>query len=281
MDDFSTCTDYCYIAKLMISEYDIRRPDDPTQTFTFLAQASSASSSKFTAIDPLSRHAKSFAFTPYSPSTFDFSPLTVTVLIANGDVYTMNPILPLRAELSLRYLQGLKAYVKQRRRKAEDGRDGLGIDQADSWDIWVGDLVKQYREGSKIEDSPIKSKRSSSITPQHSKEDTVKIHPPHLTSTGGPATGSHKALLRQGPVIFTPAPQEDDENEETYASDIAILRVPTQDSNEEDEDHVEDEIRLMGIAWSSSRVDVGLYNDVSEPVWVESDVSLYPEYYFT
>ena len=260
----------------MSSEYDIRRPDDPTQTFTFLPQASSASSSKFTAIDPLSRYATSFAFTPYSPSIFDFSPLTVTVLIANGDVYTMNPILPLRAELPLRYLQGLKAYAKQRRRKAEDGRDGLAIDQADSWDIWIGDLIKQYREGSKVEDSPNRSSnRSSSSAPadRNSKEDNVKVHPPHLTSTGGPATGSHKALLRQGPVIFTPAPQEADEDEETYASDIAILKVPTHDGDDE-EDTAREEVRVMSIAWSSSRVDIGLYNEVSEPVWVDNDVSV-------
>jgi nucleoporin NUP82 len=259
----------------MKSEYDIRRPDDPTQTFTFLPQASSASSSKFTAIDPLSRYATSFAFTPYSPSTFDFSPLTVTVLIANGDVYTMNPILPLRAELLLSYLQGLKAYAKQRRRKAEDGRDGLGIDQADSWDIWIGNLIKQYREGNKVEDSPNRSSnRSSSLAPadRNSKEDSVKVHPPHLTSTGGPATGSHKALLRQGPVIFTPAPQEADEDEETYASDIAILKVPTQDGDDE-EDTAREEVRVMSIAWSSSRVDIGLYTEVSEPVWVDNDVS--------
>lgn len=185
----------------------------------------------------------------------------------------MNPILPLRAELPLRYLQGLKAYVKQRRRKAEGCRDGLGIDQADSWDIWVGDLIKQYREGSKAEDSPNSStKRSSSLYPTNSKEDSVTVHPPHLTSTGGPATGSHKALLRQGPVIFTPAPQEEDEDEETYASDIAILKVPTHDGDDE-EDTSREEIRVMSIAWSSSRVDIGLYTEVSEPVWVEDDVS--------
>jgi nucleoporin NUP82 len=258
----------------MISEYDIRRPDDPTQTFTFLPQASSSSSSKFTAIDPLSRHATSFAFAPYSPSTFDFSPLTITVLIANGDVYTMNPIIPLRAEIPLRYLQGLKAYVKQRRRKAEDGRDGLGIDQADTWDLWVGDLIKQYREGSKVEDSQNQSsKRSSSTNPANDGKDTAKVHPPHLTPTGGPATGSHKALLRQGPIIFTPAPQEADEDEETYASDIAILKISAHDGDDEEESSRE-EIRVMSIAWSSSRVDIGLYTNPSEPVWVENDVSI-------
>jgi nucleoporin NUP82 len=241
---------------------------------TFLPQASTSSSSKFTAIDPLSRYATSFTFTPYSPSTFDFSPLTVTVLIANGDVYTMNPILPLRAELPLRYLQGLKSYVRQRRRKAEDYKVGEEIDRADSWDIWVGHLIKQYKEGSKNDESPNKSsKRSASVPPVSDKQDTVKVHPPHLTSTGGPAAGSHKALTRQGPIVFSPAPQEaDDDDEENYASDITVMRVSTGDADE-DEDGSGEEIRVMSIVWSSSRVDIGLYTEVSEPAWVGNDVS--------
>ena len=186
----------------------------------------------------------------------------------------MNPILPLRAELPLRYLQGLKAYVKQRRRKAEDYKDGEEIDRADSWDIWVGHLIKQYKEGSKVEESPNKSmRRSMSVSPPDGKQDTVKVHPPHLTSTGGPAAGSHKALIRQGPVIFNPAPSEaDDDDEENYASDITVMRVSTGDADE-DEDRSGDEVRVMSIVWSSSRVDIGLYTEVSGPEWVEKDVS--------
>lgn len=189
----------------------------------------------------------------------------------------MNPILPLRAELPLRYLQGLKAYVRQRRRKAEDYKDGEEIDRADSWDIWVGHLIKQHKEGSKVEESPNKSmRRSMSVSPPDDKQDTVKVHPPHLTSTGGPATGSHKALMRQGPMIFSPAPQEaDDDDEENYASDITAMRVSTGDADE-DEDRSGEEVRVMSIVWSSSRVDIGLYTEVSEPEWVEKDVSFRP-----
>jgi nucleoporin NUP82 len=186
----------------------------------------------------------------------------------------MNPILPLRAELPLRYLQGLKSYVRQRRRKAEEYKDGEEIDRADSWDIWVGHLIKQYKEGSKNDESPNKSsKRSASVPPVSDKQDTVKVHPPHLTSTGGPAAGSHKALTRQGPIVFSPAPQEaDDDDEENYASDITVMRVSTGDADE-DEDGSGEEIRVMSIVWSSSRVDIGLYTEVSEPAWVGNDVS--------
>jgi nucleoporin NUP82 len=201
----------------------------------------------------------------------------VTVLIANGDVYTMNPILPLRAEIPLRYLQGLKSYVKQRRRKAEDEQDGYMIDQVDNWDSWVGSLIKQYKEGSKVEESPNKSFRHSTAGAERGdKQDTVKVHPPHLTPTGGPATGSHKGLARQGPVIFSPAPQEsDDGDEENYASDITIMTVSPVDG-EEDEGIANEEIRVLSIAWSSSRVDLGLYTGLSEPSWVEDGVRIKP-----
>jgi nucleoporin NUP82 len=187
----------------------------------------------------------------------------------------MNPVMPLRSELPLRYLQGLKAYVRQKRRKAEEKQDGQGIDRADSWDIWVGQMIKQYKEGTKTNESDRKALRqSSSSKGQNDKQDTVKVHPPHLTPTGGPATGSHKALLRQGPVIFSPAPQEaEDDYDESYASDIAILSVPTGDEDEE-ADSAREEIRVVSIAWSSSRVDIGLY-PTTAPVWVENNVSIF------
>jgi nucleoporin NUP82 len=253
-------------------EYDVRRPDDPTQTFTCLPQGASASSSKFTAIDPLSRHATSFAFSPYTPSTYDFSALSITVLIANGDVYTMAPVLPLRAELPVKYLQGLKAYTKQRRRLAEVKKDGYEIDRVDTWDLWISSLIKQYKDGNK-EESVKRTSRDGRREEAGEKADIVKLHPPHLTATGGPAPGVHRALVRQGPVIFSPGPQEaDDEDEEIYASDIVILSSSTRDDDGEEGSTSED-VKAMSIVWSSGRVDTGLLMDAAEPVWVEEHVS--------
>lgn len=244
----------------MSREYDIRTPDDPTQTFTFLPQASTSSSSKFTAIDPLSRHATSFAFHPYTSSSYDFAPLVVHVLMANGDLYTMGPILPLRAEVPRRYLQGLKGYVKERRRRAEASKNQEEQEKLDSWETWVDDLGKQAQSGS-----------STSRTDNKDKQDTIKVHPPHLTPTGGPASGSHKALLRQGPVVYSPGPQEaDDEDEDNVASDIIVLTMPRHEEhgNEEEDAGSSGSIGAVGIAWSSGRVDIGLLANALEPAWV-------------
>jgi nucleoporin NUP82 len=164
----------------------------------------------------------------------------------------------------------LKAYTKQRRRRAEVKKDGYEIDRVDSWDLWVSQLIKQYKEGNKVDKS---SKSSSGSAPGNDKTDTAKLHPPHLTSTGGPAPGVHRALVRQGPVVFSPGPEEtDDDTEESYASGIAITSSSTRD--DDDEEHSSGEsIKAMCIAWSSGRVDIGHLMTASEPVWVEDNVS--------
>lgn len=270
MVDYSTCSFVHVICKLMkCREYDVRRPDDPTQTFTFLPEASTSSSSKFTAVDPLSRIATSFAFHPYSSSTYDFSPLIVHVLIANGDMYAMGPILPLRSDVPIRYLQGLSAYVKERRRRAESKKDEDELDRLDSWEVFVEGLIKQA--------GGIRGEAGSRFSNLGKKKevDTVRIHPPHLTSTGGPASGSYRSLLRQGPVIYSPGPQEtDDDLDENVASDIVILNMPRHEGEEfEDAEAVSTTVSAVGIAWSSGRVDIGLLVDAPEPAWVEKDVS--------
>lgn len=184
----------------------------------------------------------------------------------------MAPVLPLRAELQVKYLQGLKAYTKQRRRRAEASKDEYEIDRVDSWDLWVSSLIKQYKDGKKDE-SAQRSSRDHDAGPGGDKVDMVKLHPPHLTATGGPAPGVHRALVRQGPVIFSPGPQEaDDDYEESYASDIAIMRSSTRDEGGEDGSSGED-VKAVGIVWSSGRIDIGLLIDAAEPVWVEDNVS--------
>lgn len=183
----------------------------------------------------------------------------------------MGPIMPLRSELPIRYVQGLKAYVKERCRRAEGRKVEDELDRLESWDTFVDDLVKQTN-GKREEDT---SRRSSSAVTQKDTE-MVRIHPPHLTPTGGPASGSHKSLLRQGPVIYSPGPQEaDDDVDENVASDLVILCMPRDEGTEfEDEDEsVKTTVSAVGIAWSSGRVDIGMVVNAPEPAWVEKDVS--------
>jgi nucleoporin NUP82 len=221
---------------LTCSEYDITSPYDPSQTFTFLSDQ--PSSSRFTAVDPLSRYATSFAFAPYNSSTFDFTPLMVYVLIANGDLYTMGPVMPIHAEIPLRYLQGLKAFTDARLKQSKHAGDVFSDEgaRATLQAQWVDGLVRQVKK--------VEGKQG----------EVVRLHPPHLTETGGPAPGLHRSVMLQGPVIFSPGSQEvgaaDDED---AASDLAM---------------VED---MLAIAWSGGRVDLGVRRTI-EPRWISSRV---------
>lgn len=90
-----------------LREYDVQSPHDPIQTFSFLSP--SASSSRFSAVDPLSRLATSFTFAPSTRA--GWGECTVHCLLANGDIYTLCPVLPFRMEVPLKWVQRLKAYI--------------------------------------------------------------------------------------------------------------------------------------------------------------------------
>lgn len=237
-------------------EYDIFQHNDPAQTFTFLPTTTGASS-KFSAIDPLSRYATSFSFGPASSSS-PWAPLTVNVLIANGDVFMMGPVMPLRTEVSLRWLYSLKAFADEgvrRVRDANDLQDGSHLfERALMQSKWADALVMQA------------SYATQSGSGQSTSDDTVTLHPPHLSPSGGPALGAHRSLLRQGPVTFEPAPPEGDE--EDVASDIVRLSLRPGTGKPGSNRSV----GAMAIAWSSGRVDLCLEVGDFEPRWISSHV---------
>ncbi|OCF37125.1 hypothetical protein I316_01031 [Kwoniella heveanensis BCC8398] len=232
-----------------LREYDILQPHDPVQTFNFLPEKSTGA--KFTAIDPLSRHATSFAF---SKGDVDFSPTMVYVLIANGDLYTMGPILPLHTELPIRYLQGLKAYSEARLAKVQGqarnvfGASGAGLGRAVFQAQWVESLVKQVKSAEEV----------------RSRRDEEVDSPSRRTT--------HRALLRQGPVVFSPGPQDvgnGDEDEEQVATDLYLSEDGPSDEEAEGSTASEKQ-RIVAIAWSGGRVDIGLEVEKSEPRWLSS-----------
>lgn len=198
-------------------------PEDPTQTFTFLTPSPP---STFSAVDPLSRYATSFSFSPF---TNDFGATVVNVLCANGDLYYMGPILPLQAEVPSSWLQGVRAI---------GDREG-GLKSG-----WVDSILKQIQSG-----------------PKTDAASTVRLHPPHLTVNGGPAPGLHRPLLRQGPVLLDPAPEEAED--EDRATDFLLL---------ENDGEV-----VYAICWTGGRVDLGMMIDTPNPRWVSTKVCI-PDY---
>lgn len=256
------------------------------QTFTFLPETTGRPKSKFSAVDPLSQYATSFTF---SRGSMDFSPLMVYALMANGDIYTMGPVLPLHAEVPALYLASLQAWVGERSKaleaadKATPGQEGSAdyaslVGRRQLQEAWVSAVVKQgagadeppsppRRRGIGLRDAPPSPPRSDKLPPPPG---FVRVHPPHLTASGGPAPGMHRPIMRQGPMLFDPAPQEvgngDDAGEQS-ATDIMILHAAG-DVGEGEKDGPR--VNVLAIAWSGGRVDLGVDADTSEPRWITS-----------
>jgi nucleoporin NUP82 len=246
-------------------EYDISKPEDPAQTFTFLPAGST--SSRFSALDPLSLHATSFAF---SHGTADFGPLGVYVMMANGDLYTMSPVLPLHAEVPVNYLQGLASHAKESGGQAEKRWVDSLVRQVKASE----DLIKQREEEiEQMLSTPMRDgglKAGSEIPAREiptARNGMVRLHPPHLTETGGPAVGQHRDLARQGPFTFSPGPPADDDGEdEPVTCDLMVSAVPVGEGESE-------RVNVVAMTWSHGRLDVGLEQDAIRPQWMTNKVS--------
>lgn len=240
-----------------IREYDIQSPHDPIQTFSFLPP-SPASSSRFSAADPLSRIATSFTFGPPTGggtgAGAGWGELIIYGLLANGDVYTLCPVLPFRCEVPLKWIQRLRAYVQET--GSEEER------------YWLDMLSRQVHiESSGAASSPGSPSVRMSILGRSTRKEQaekkeeeevngdqlVQLHPPHLTKSGGPAPGLHMELERQGPAVFDPAGPEGDE--EDVASDLMVVAVGAGGDGKE---KGKEGVRVVGVCWSAGRVDVGI-----------------------
>lgn len=267
------------------------KPQDPVQTFSFLPEKVAKPKSKFSAVDPLSQYATSFVF---STGTTDFSPLMVYGLMANGDTYSIGPVLPLHAEVPASYIASLRAWVAERSKQLKKSAEAASapgqvgsaehaalVGRVALQSAWVENLAHQAEVQSSQEEeknsTPSKRRgfglRDPSPTPPTSDSPPpppgfVRVHPPHLTARGGPAPGMHRPLLRQGPLLIDPAPQEVGNSvlvDEQSATDIIVLRVGAEGDAETDE-----KVNVIATAWSGGRVDLCIEQDVPEPRWITS-----------
>jgi nucleoporin NUP82 len=260
----------------------VLRPQDPVQTFQFLPEKETASTSKFSAIDPLSQYATSFTF---SDGTMDFGPTMVYALMANGDIYTMGPVLPLHAEVPATYLQSLQAWMEEKERQldADDGSAAHAalVGRTALQMAWVNAVVRQAGgEEDKDHSAPPRGyglRDPSPPPPVTSRPPPppgmVRVHPPHLSESGGPAPGVHRPLMRQGPLLLDPAPQEvgnGDDVDEQMATDLAIIRARGDKEKKEGGDSDGQRINVLAIAWSGGRVDLGVEVTPPEPRWMSS-----------
>ncbi len=211
--------------------------------------------------------------------------------MANGDIYTMGPVLPLNAEVPASYLASLQAWVAEGTRQLEDAKARPGEEGSAEYaslvgrrqlqEAWVSAVVKQglpdeepstpstppRRRGFGLRDAPPSPQQSDRPPPPPG---FVRVHPPHLNPTGGPAPGIHRPLARQGPLLFNPAPQEvgnGDDIDEQSATDITILHAA---GDVPEGEEAGPRVDVLAIAWSSGRVDLGIDADGCEPRWVTS-----------
>lgn len=180
--------------------------------------------------------------------------------MANGDIYILCPVLPLRAQLQLSYIKRLKAYV--------DDNDTLEAQ------TWVENLAKQVPQVEERTSSPPRSLLSRSLAKTKKEVEEVDrpilVHPPHLSPSGGPATGIHAPLERQGPIIFDPAPEEGEDEE--AATDMVLLSVPASTAGQEGSESAQgranaEHLRVLSVVWGNGRVDVGLDVEGTKGRW--------------
>lgn len=267
------------------SEYDVLQPQDPVQTFHFLPDRSTKPKSKFSAVDPMSQYATSFTF---SAGSMDFSPLMVYGLMANGDMYSMGPVLPLHAEVPIEYIASLQAWVSEKAKilktrseaSSTPGQQGSAehaalVGRVALQEAWVKNVAKQAAGQDDKPTTPAKRRGFGLRDPSPTRGNAAppppgyaRIHPPHLTATGGPATGMHRPLMRQGPLLIDPAPQEVGNGvdiDEQVATDITVIRA-AEDGTADDGDLV----NVVAVAWSGGRVDLSIEEDAPEPRWMSS-----------
>lgn len=138
---------------------------------------------------------------------------------------------------------------------------------------WVENLSRQVRlEGG--DETPImrtsilgRSTRGMAVKQETQEVDgdqLVRLHPPNLSMSGGPAPGDHREVERQGPAIFDPAPMEGDE--EDIASDLILLSVNVEVAKE---GKSRSDVRMLAICWASGRVDLGVDTQKVKGKWVQ------------
>lgn len=168
----------------------------------------------------------------------------------------MGPILPFQAQVPTDWLASVKVIG--------DREGGLKGDWVDSLVRQAG-AVEKGDKGDKGGASGGKDVDESFNNTTASKDiGTVRLHPPHLTVNGGPAPGLHRPLLRQGPVLLDPAPEElGADVDEDKATDLLVLEAG------------EGEL-VFGVCWAGGRVDLGMMLDTPSPRWISTKVSKIP-----
>ncbi|RKP27889.1 hypothetical protein SYNPS1DRAFT_26472 [Syncephalis pseudoplumigaleata] len=201
-------------------------------------------------VDPESAQVVTFSF---GRSETSWSSLAVYLLMCNGDIYTVCPVLPHRYRLRASHIRMMLA-------QAERDRIELGFSDDNDAKTKLVDQQIQWLTRHLALKPPATATDGDTAAAASSEtaEEDAMIH------TDAEAVSSLPAAKPQGPYLMQPAPWEIDDN---IHSACDLLCLPTSPAD------------LLVIAYSNGKIDVCIAADPPEPslglgFWEQDDVDL-------
>ncbi|QSL65684.1 hypothetical protein MERGE_002997 [Pneumocystis wakefieldiae] len=180
----------------------------------------------------------------------EWSFFTLHVLLQNGDIYSICPLVPTNCMVQRSYLNRLACYISTKSQQLEKNKDGSASNSLENESIrmqtrWISDILGQV---SFINDYGLGSPLSQNLDMQ----DLVTFRRPSI---------SKFPVLIQGPFLFQPAPLEFS-SEHVAASNIIALGTSI--------------IGVLVISYTDGKIDICVEVERVEPRWVLNKNEQFP-----
>ncbi|KTW28403.1 hypothetical protein T552_01665 [Pneumocystis carinii B80] len=180
----------------------------------------------------------------------EWSLFTLYVLLQNGDIYSICPLVPTNCMVQRSYLNRLACYISTKSQQLEKSKDSTSSISLENESIrmqtrWISDILGQV---SLINDYGLGSPLSQNLDMQ----DLVTFRRPNI---------SKFPVLIQGPFLFQPAPLEFSSQHVT-ASNIITLGTNV--------------VGILIISYADGKIDVCVEVERVEPKWVLSKDEEFP-----
>ncbi|KAG4304556.1 hypothetical protein PORY_001949 [Pneumocystis oryctolagi] len=170
----------------------------------------------------------------------EWSLFTLHVLLQNGDIYSICPLVPKNCMVQRTYLDRLACHISTKTQKLDKDKDSSASASPENENIrlqkrWISDVLGQIS----LNDYGLGSPLAQSLDAQ----DMIIFCRPNV---------SKLPILVQGPFLFQPAPLEFS-SEHVIASNIIALGTNT--------------IGILAISYTDGKIDVCIEVDRIEPKW--------------
>ncbi|GHJ88352.1 hypothetical protein NliqN6_4754 [Naganishia liquefaciens] len=282
----------------VLREFDVQRDcDEPQQELSFLTDKpptrpprpshkgkSATGSSKrrraFGTPDEEAETAVSFAV---GQGLGDWGPMTLYGLMRNGDIWAVCPFLPQRCSIPSSYVDALNIFLQYKANQLQaeltQSEPPSSKEAHDSThrETHVRRLAAQRRYADILASQIAAQQVAGSSADHHATGDAYTITLPKLKYLN-----DGKAVKRQGPFLFKPAPEELVLSAETgprvegVASDLVVMPGTGAASSRNSKGKAKEQATALGsgigvaaIVWKDGRVDVCLEIAKVEAMWLE------------